>query len=53
VRLRIKDITDLSVTQIFDELLRILKKENPDIVDQMLTEGLSKHDKAEMDLKAI
>jgi hypothetical protein len=51
--MRIKDITDLSVTQIFNELLRIIKKENPEIVDQMLAEGLSKPDEAEMDLKAI
>ncbi len=39
VRSRITNIGDATVTEIFDELMNIMRKENPHIVKQMLLES--------------
>lgn len=39
VKLRIKDLYNASVQSIYNELLYILKKENPQIVQDMIFEG--------------
>lgn len=53
VRMKIKDVTDVTVTQVFNELLWVIKKENPAIVEQMLAEGLARPEDEPSDQEAM